>query len=388
MDKVRFGVIGMGNMGLPHARNIVNERSSEFSLGAICEVDQDKAKSVGEELSVPHFTDFAAMYEAGLIDAVIIAAPHYWHPVMTLAAARRGLHVMCEKPLAVTVGKARMMIEECRKHNVKLGAMLQQRTRPSMIRMKQMVDSGQVGEVFRVSMICSNWFRSQVYYDSGAWRGTWDGEGGGVLINQAPHSLDLFQWIGGGLPKRVLASVSTREHRIEVEDTANALCEYDKGKIGCIYATTAEEPGFEELMVCGNNGTLINREGTLRFGKLDVSLPDHIYKSTEGFGWQKCQWTDLEVAPAPEGHIEVLRRYVKWILHDQPPVATGEEAINELELSNAIYVGGFKNKAVELPVDAREIESLIAKLEKERSTGRGGGLRKKAEAYLRKLGVK
>jgi predicted dehydrogenase len=384
MDKVRFGVVGMGNMGIPHARNILGAKSEEFSLTAICEIDEQKGAKFAQEFGVRHFTDFQDMYDSGLINAVIIAVPHYWHPVMTIAAARKGLQVMCEKPLAVTVGKARLMIEECRKNKVALGAMLQQRTRPSMRKMKEMVQSGEVGEVFRVSMVCSNWFRSQAYYDSGAWRGTWDGEGGGVLINQAPHSLDLFQWIGG-MPKRVHAVISTREHKIEVEDTANAVCEYERGKIGYIYATTAEEPGYEQLMVCGNKGTLVNEHGKLRFGRLETSLPDHIYKSTEGFGQQKCNWSDVEVVKTPEGHLEVLRRFVAHLLGGQPMVATGEEAINELELSNAIYVAGFRNKVVDLPVDAKEIESLIAKLERERSTGKGGGLRKKAEARLKRL---
>ena len=386
MDKVRFGVIGMGNMGLPHARNIVGAQSEEFCLGAICEIDKEKGKKVAQELGVPNFRKFQDMYDSGLVNAVIVAVPHYWHPVMTIAAARKGLQVMCEKPLAVTVGKARMMIEECKKHNVALGAMLQQRTRPSMKKMKQMVAGGEVGEVFRVSMICSNWFRSQAYYDSGAWRGTWDGEGGGVLINQAPHSLDLFQWIGG-MPKRIHAVISTREHMIEVEDAANAICEYERGKIGYIYATTAEEPGMEQIMVCGNNGTLINEGGKLKFGKLAMPLPDHIYKSTEGFGQQKCEWQEVEAAKTPEGHLEVLRAFVAHLLHGQPMIAAGEEAINELELSNAIYVAGFRNKVVDLPVDANEIEKLVARLERERSTGRGGGLRRKAQAQLRKLGV-
>ncbi len=387
MDKVRFGIIGMGNMGVPHAKSILGDKSSEFSLGAICDIDGAKAQRLGQELSVPYFTDFMAMYDSGLIDAVLIAVPHYWHPVMTVIAARKGLHVLCEKPMAVTVAKARMMVDICKKHKVTLGGMLQQRTRPSMIKMHQMIVGGEVGEIFRVSMICSNWFRSQAYYDSGAWRGTWDGEGGGVLINQAPHSLDLFQWMGG-MPKKVHALVSTRQHNIEVEDTADVLCEYEKGKVGYIYATTAEEPGMEQLMVCGEKGTLINENGKLRFAKLaEMTLSDHIYNSTDTFRQQKCDWVDVDVPVSPEGHLEVIRAFVGHLLRGTPMIATGEEAINELELSNAVYIAGFKNKVVELPVSGKEIEKLIAKLEKSRSTGKGGNLRKRAEKHLKKLGV-
>ena len=391
MKKVRFGVVGVGGMGGFHVNSILKDSGREFCLAAVADVVPEIARRVGEQAGVPHFGDAQKMYDSGLIDAVIIATPHYWHAPLAIRAARAGRHVLCEKPLSASVGAARAMLAECRKRRVTLGVMLQQRTRPTMVKMKQLVEAGAIGKVFRVQMICSNWFRTQAYYDSGSWRGTWDGEGGGVLINQAPHSLDLFQWIGG-MPRRVKALVHTRAHRIEVEDTANVLCEYDKGKVGYIYATTAEEPGMEQLMLCGSLGTMIAEGNALRLGKLRASVDEHIMGAKKqnvlpsgNFTPQGVVWREVKVPKRPGGHIEVTRAFARHVLRGTPLVATGEEALNELELSNAAYLSGYGDRTVELPVDADAMERLLARLERQRSTGRGGGLRAKAGRELRAL---
>lgn len=388
MKKVRFGIIGVGNMGTNHARWIAGDKKT-LALGALCDRNPEK-KKLADELGVPFFTDAQEMYDSGLIDVVLIAVPHYWHAPLAIRAARKGIHVLCEKPLSSTVGDARIMIAECKKRKVVLGAMLQQRVRPIMRKMKELVAKGVIGEVFRVEMVCSNWFRTQKYYDSGAWRGTWDGEGGGVLINQAPHSLDLFQWIGMGLPKTILANIGTREHKIEVEDTANVLCDYGNGKVGYIYATTAEEPGMEKFMVIGDKGTLIAENNKLMLGKLKQPVSKHIYgsKSTMGGGpaEQTCTWKEVPFKDTkPNLHLEVCRAFAAHLTKGAPLVAAGDDATAELEISNAAYISGFKNKSASLPNDAAEMEALIAKLEKDRSTGRGGGERKKAKAELKKL---
>ena len=389
---VRYGIVGVGGMGGHHGRTIVKAASKEFRLAAVADIVPEIAQRVGAELGVPHFLSAQEMYDSGLIDAVIIATPHYMHPVLTIRAARAGIHVLCEKPLAVTVGKARAMIAECAKRKVALGGMLQQRTRGVMVKMKQMVDAGKLGEVFRVSMICSNWYRTQAYYDSGAWRGTWDGEGGGILLNQAPHSLDLFQWIGG-LPTRVTAVLKTRAHRIEVENSANIICEYGDGKVGYIYATTAELPGMEQLMICGDKGTLVAEDGKLRFGRLSMSVSEHLRRcktrGADDIAPPKCEWQDAPFNEKLDGrHVNVIRAFARHLLAGGPMVASGAEAINELEISNAAYLAGFTGKPVSLPVDAAAMERLVVKLEADRSTGRGGGLRKLAERELKKLGVK
>ena len=389
MGKVRYGVVGVGNMGRGHCDNCAGACGKSVSLGAVCDIIAERAAEAGERYGVPHFTDAQAMYDSHLVDAAVIATPHYWHAPLAIRAARAGLHVLCEKPLASTVGAARAMIAECRKRKVALGVVLHHRARPVMMRMKQLVAGGRIGEVFRVQLICSSWFRTQAYYDSGAWRGTWDGEGGGVLINQAPHHLDLFQWIGG-MPRRVIGLLHTRAHEIEVEDTANFLFEYpEKGKVGYLYATTAEEPGIEQFVVSGDKGTLVAQRGGLRLGKLKIPIHKHIMtskRSSAGGAEQETTWQDVKVRERKGSlHGEVARAFAAHVLTGSPMYIDGDEALKELELSNAMYIAGYKGKPVDLPVDAAEMERLMTDLERRYSTGKGQGIRRAASADLKRL---
>jgi predicted dehydrogenase len=250
---------------------------------------------------------------------------------------------------------------------------------------KEIVDSGRIGEVFRVQLICSNWFRGQVYYDAGSWRGTWSGEGGGILTNQAPHHLDMFQWIGG-VPKRILAVLSTRAHRIEVEDTANVILEYDRGKVGYIYATTAEEPGQEQLLICGEKGTLILEDRTIRLGKLRTSIRHHIDTAKAPFEPpQKVTWSEVKYRKARACHGEVARRFARHIRNGTPMVCTGAQGIWQVELTNAAYLSGFTGRPVELPVNADQMEKLLTKLQRQHPRSRGGKMRQEADRELRKL---
>jgi len=394
MGKLRFGIAGVGNMGAGHARKIVQDNSPDFCLAAVCDIVEEKAVKLGQELGVPHFTDARKMYGAGLIDAAIIATPHYAHGPLTIAAADRGLHVLCEKPLSASVSHARVMIERCRERKVVLGSVLHHRTRSAMIKAHELVRSGALGEVFRVQLICSNWFRTQAYYDSGAWRGTWDGEGGGVMINQGPHHLDLFQWLGLGLPKRIVATVATRQHKIEVEDTANVICDYGDGKIGYIYATTADEPGMDQFVISGEKATMTIQGGKIMLGELAVSISEHVYAGktvdavAKPIAAQKCQWREVEVPSRAgrEQHIEIVRGFAREVLGAGKQYAPGDEAIVELEISNAAYLSGFNGGVpVDLPVDGAKVDRLLARLEKHRSTGKGGGLRAKYYAQFRRL---
>ena len=384
LKSVRIGIIGVGGMGTGHARSIMEAKGKDFSLSAVADVDPKRVEALVSQYGVRGFADGYKLIDPELVDAVIIATPHYFHPPYAIYAARRGVHVLTEKPMGVTVGAARAMVAECKKHKVALGVMFQQRNRPNMKKMKQLVAGGAIGELFRVQMICSTWYRTAAYYRSGSWRGTWDGEGGGILLNQAPHSLDLFQWIGG-MPRRVLATVGTRTHKIEVENTANAILDYGGGKTGYIYATTAEAPGYEQLMVCGTKGTLVAEGGKLRLGKLAMPLEKHLMTAKNGFGQPECAWSDVPLEAGGGAHIQIIQAFVANILKGKPLAASGEEGVNELELSNAIYVSGYMDKAVDLPLDGEEIEKLISKLQKERGTGKGGNLRKLAAAQMRKL---
>jgi len=388
LKKLRYGVIGLGNMGKLHCRMIADAKSTRFCLTAACDIVAQKQHLI-DDLAVPFFTDAQEMYDSGLVDAVIVATPHYWHAPLTFRAARKGLHVLCEKPLACDVGEARDMVAECRKRKVKLGVMFQQRCWPTIVKARQLIATGAIGDIFRVEMTGSSWFRTQAYYDSGQWRGTWDGEGGGVLINQAPHSLDLFQLVGLGLPKTVVANIDTREHKIEVEDTANIICDYGKGRTGYIYTTTAEEPGTMRLTVVGDKGTMEIDRKKLRVGRLRIPVSKHVYQSTRataGGAEQKLTWSDVRVSQRKTGHIDVMRAFAANVLSGKPMIATGAEALIELELSNAAYISGYNNsKLVPLPVDAAEMRRLLSRLIRDRSTGKGGNMRAKAAKDMRKI---
>ncbi len=383
LKKVRFGIIGCGSMGRAHAHKITETKAKDFCLTAVADVVLKRATALGRPLGVECFKDGGRLIDSGLVDAVIIATPHYFHPPLAIHAARRGLHVLSEKPMGVAVGPVRAMIADCRTRRVALGVMFQRRTIPAMRKFKQLVDAGAVGEIFRVEMLCSSWYRTQSYYDSGDWRGSWAGEGGGILINQAPHSLDIFQWIGG-MPKSVVATVDTRHHRIEVENTINAIFDYGNGKHGYMYATTAEAPGLDRFTVSGDKGTLVAEGGKLRLAKIRGGIKKHLLGAK---AWSKpqCTWTDVALPKARTGHIEVVRAFAAHILRGTPLVADGANGINGLEISNAIYISGYRNRPVDFPVDGAVMDRLLQHRIRSHRKRRRGNLRKKAGADLRKL---
>ena len=388
MTKVRFGIVGLGVVGGRHVHTFGGARSRDFELTAAVEASPQLAAAWQGKLDVPIFAGLDELIDSSRCDAVLIAVPHCWHPPLAIQAARAGLHVLSEKPLAVTVGPARAMIAECAKHKVALGVMLQDRTLAVYARMKRMIESGRLGRVYRISQVCTRWYRTQAYYDSGAWRGTWDGEGGGILINQACHALDIFQWLGG-MPDRVMCSLQTRIHKIEVENTAEAIFSRADGTMGHFYVSTAQEPVLDRIEIFGDKGTLLAEPGRLRFAKLATPIARHIATcpiAEADIAKIDAKWTDVKL-PAQAGgrHRDVIQAFAGHVLRGTPMVAGGTDALHELELSNAMYLSGFQRKPVDLPVDAREIERLLARLEKERSHGKGHAQRRKADAALRKL---
>ncbi len=387
--KIRYGVVGLGVMGIRHAQWIAEDKHRDFTLGGVSTRRPELARRVGKQLSVPHFTDAKEMFDSGLVDAVVVATPHYWHPHVVIQAARAGLHVVCEKPLAPTIGPAMAMLAECRKRKVSLGVMQQYRTRSVMAKAKQVIDSGQLGELYRVTMTCTNWYRTQAYYDSGSWRGTWDGEGGGILLNQAQHHLDLFIWLGG-MPKSVTAFLDTRLHKIEVENTANVICDYGRGKTGYIYTTTAQWPGGEKFEFYGDKGAMIIEDGELKVGKLARPISKHLFEYKENRADEiippACKWRDIKVPADPRfQHMNVFRNFAAHLKRGKKLTTTGDQALNELMLSNAMYLSGFGGKTVTLPIDPDAIERLLARLDRQLATGRGKGQREKAKKALKKL---
>jgi len=284
------------------------------------------------------------------------------------------VHVLCEKPIAHTVAAADRMLAAAQRHGIVLGMDFQMRTSPTYRQARELVQQGALGELVRVSVDASTWYRVQAYYASGVWRGTWDLEGGGVIMNQAPHTLDMYIWLAG-LPRRVRAAVCTRIHQIEVENTVAALLEHGPERIDTFYTTTAEWPGRNEFVLVGERGRLEIQGGRLRLYRMAKSLREELLHSPHGTR-PAGAWEDVPVEPAePErtGHIEVLRQFVRAIREGAPLVATGEDGRRALELANAMLLAGYRNQVVDIPVDRAAYDTLLADLQAEAQRRRASG---------------
>ena len=319
------------------------------------------------------FTDAHALICKGGVEAVLIATPHPLHVPVAASAARRGVHVLTEKPLAVTVTDAERLVATCRAHGVLLGVMFQQRTDPAWRTIKCLVDEGALGQVYRISLVTAS-YRPHAYYASAAWRGTWEGEGGGVLMNQAPHALDLFLWIGG-MPRAVQGLAATRLQPIAVEDVALAICDYGGGKVGWMYATTAEVAGADRLEMVGERGVLLCEGGQIRQLSLEEPLPIHHRTSTDLFGQPGSAWREVAVAPVDHAHMEVVKAFARAVQAQDESllVASGGDGRRAVEFANAILLASYSRRQVALPLSRPRYTRLWRRLQHGRATLDGPG---------------
>ncbi len=364
MEKVRFGIIGVGNIGTVHARYLLAGTVKEACLTAVCDNNPDKHPAirqlVGDEVAM--FSDAEAMLKSGLIDAVIVATPHYDHPGLSMLAMRNGIHTLCEKPAGVYTAQVRDMNEFARGCNVVFGMMFNQRPNPLYQKVKDLIDSGELGELRRSNWIITNWYRSQSYYNSGGWRATWKGEGGGVLLNQDPHQLDLWQWLVG-MPVRMRAFCQFGKHRqIEVENEVTAYAEYANGATGVFITTTAEAPGTNRLEIAGDRGKVVVEDGKLRFWRLRESETEFNARWENGFGEPECWEVTIPVAPECSEHHVITANFAAAVLYGTPLLAPGTDGIHGLTLSNAMHLSTWTDDWVDLPFD----EALFKKLLDER----------------------
>ena len=353
MDVVRIGIIGVGGMGSNHAGYISQGEVPGGKLTAICDVNPEQLARVkamvGEGVQTYDSAD--ALFDARVVDAVVIATPHYFHPPLAIQAFENDLHVMSEKPAGVYTRQVREMNAVAEKSGKVFGLMFQLRTLGEYQKVKELVDSGELGELRRTNYLVTNWFRAQSYYDSGGWRATWAGEGGGVLANQCPHNLDLWQWICG-LPIRVRAFCAFgKYHDIEVEDDVTAYVEYENGATGVFITTTGEAPGTNRLEITGDNGKLLLENGTITFWRNRTPANEFCKEWKHGFGAPECWQCDIPVKSGGDDHQGVMRRWVDAILHGTPLVASGLEGIKGVELSNAMHLSSWTDDWVDIPVD-------------------------------------
>jgi predicted dehydrogenase len=342
---------------------------------------------------VPAYYDYHDLLDKCDLDAVIIATPHYFHTPISIDSLERGIHVLTEKPLAVHVKDGQKMIAAYEKARLKyadlvFAIMFQQRTHGFWRTGKQMIENGDLGRLVRATWIITDWFRSQTYYNNGGWRATWKGEGGGVLLNQCPHNLDIYQWLFG-LPRRVTGHASIgKYHHIEVEDEVTGYFEHENGMVGHFITTTAESPGTNRLEVVGENGRLVFEDGRLLFTRNQSSMLDFIQTSPGAFDRveNKVEEIDYPLTNEP-GHALVTQAFANAILHGGPLVARGEEGINSLTLGNAIMLSQFTGRAVELPFDADLYENYLlalvktSKFQKEVKEGSVGDISKSFGTY-------
>ncbi len=373
MKKVRLGILGMGNMGSGHLDNVLRGKCSEIEVTAVADCNPARlewtkshvAVRQGEhpEWNIPTPACFASgeeMFASGLVDAVVIAIPHYGHPVYAIKAMQAGLHVMCEKPAGVYTLQVREMMAEADRHpELKFGMMFNQRTNHIYRKVKEIMDSGELGAIKRTSWIITNWYRPQAYYDSGAWRATWSGEGGGVLLNQCPHNLDLWQWICG-MPKTIDVKMHFGKwHDIEVEDDVTAYVEYENGATGTFITTTGDAPGTNRFEIVCDGGTIITDGGSITLIKLETPESEFSKTNKTAFACPKGQRIQVETDGENPQHIGVLNAFAGAILRDEPMVADGREGINGLTISNAMHLSAWTGKPVNLPFDEEQYRDLL-----------------------------
>jgi predicted dehydrogenase len=329
----------------------------EVALTAVCDTNEETCRAIAEKAGVPGFTRHEELLDSGLVDMVLIATPHYFHPPIAVAAFKRGLHVLSEKPIAVTVSQGDAMIAASERAGKLFGVMYQMRTSPMAQAVHRVIEAGALGEIHRTALIMG-WYRSQAYYNSGGWRATWAGEGGGVLINQAPHMLDLFTWLGG-LPAKITAQTRTRMHDIEVEDEAFALLEYANGAHGYLYASTTEAPGQDRIEIYGDRGKIVIDGGQANYWQVDVPVSQHARDSTAMWGSPKASPVPLELTPREEGHGAITRNFARAILHGEPLIAPGKDGLNAVEMIDAVILSGKSGQTVSVPVDRARYDALI-----------------------------
>ena len=352
--KIRLGVIGIGHMGSAHAKHVVQGKCPDFELVAIADVSEARRSWAKETLGeqVQTFSDAMEMLDSGLLDACIVAVPHYDHARYAIACMQRDIHVLVEKPAGVYTKQVLEMNAEADKHpELKFAMMFNQRTNHIYRKIHELIHSGNYGQIRRTNWIITNWYRPQAYYDSGAWRATWAGEGGGVLLNQCPHQLDLWQWLCG-MPTRVHAFLHYGKwHDIEVEDDVTAYVEYENGATGVFITTTGDGKGSNRLEIQLDKAKIVAEGDRLQVDEFEMTEQEFSRTYTKGFGSVHTTRLEIETDGKNEQHVGVINAWGGAILRGEPMVADGREGINSLTISNAMHLSSWLNKTIDMPFD-------------------------------------
>lgn len=366
MEQVRLGIIGIGGMGSGHAANVAEGKVPRMVLTAVADIRQSRLDWAKEALpqEVQTFDDGKKMIDSGVCDAVLIATPHYLHPEFAKYGLTHGVHVISEKPAGVYTKQVREVNEVAAKSDKVYALMLNQRTNCVYRKLHEMIQSGELGAMKRVNWIVTDWYRTQSYYDAAGWKATWDGEGGGVLLNQCPHQLDLLQWLCG-MPTKVRAFChEAKWHDIEVEDDVTAYLEYENGATGVFVTTTGDAPGTNRLELTFEMGKIVCENGQLLFDRLSVNEREFCRTEKEGFKKPDMTRLEIETDGKNDQHMGVLKAFTDHILDGAPLVARGEEGIRGLTISNAMHLSSWLGQTVSIPFDE---ELFLSELNKRRA---------------------
>jgi len=367
-EKVKLGIIGYGAEGGMYAgffKNNDERLNDNIELAAICDNDPAKKAKVAEDFpGLPFFDNYLDLLESGVVNAIVTTVPHYDHCVMGIDALERGIHLLGEKPAGVYTKDVERLIETSKKHpETTFAIFFNQRTNPLYRRVKQLMDEKAIGDLQRATWIITTWWRPQGYYNQSAWRATWGGEGGGVLVNQAPHQLDLLQWICGK-PEKVYAKLQYGAGRnIVVENEVNALLDFGNGATGSFITCTNDIVGTDRFEIFGTKGKIIvedskklivkqltapeaelsenmDMQDVMRLFMGQINMEDYVKVTEEEF-----------VTPQGLQHISVLNNFADHIVKGEPLLANGEEGINGVTLANAMHLSSWLDKEVDYNVD-------------------------------------
>lgn len=358
---VRIGIIGVGNMGSCHAQYIREGKIKNAVVAAIADRNPAKLENYRKWEGVELFSEGADLIRSVKVDAVLIATPHYDHTTLGIAALKKKLHVLVEKPISVHKADCERLIAAHTDKKVVFAAMFNQRTINAHVKIKKLMDSGELGRITRVNWIITNWFRTAAYYASGDWRATWAGEGGGVLLNQCPHNLDLLTWFCG-MPSKVRATCRFGQwHDIEVEDDVTAVLEYPNGASGVFITTTGEAPGTNRLEIVGERGKVVYEHGKITYTRNEVSMIEFCKTTPGSFSAPEVWNIDIPGDGSGPQHQGITQNFVDAILTGATLIAPAEEGIRSVELANAMLLSAFLNKTIELPLSGSVYEKELKK---------------------------
>ncbi|MDD4316092.1 MAG: Gfo/Idh/MocA family oxidoreductase [Clostridia bacterium] len=370
---VCIAVIGIGRIGSVHARNLKKGKVTGARLVAICDVQKQAYSTFCEKYGfIPCYEDYKLMLEEIKPRAVIIATEHYFHTEIAEYCIENGVDVLVEKPVGVTTEAVKKLIAVSKSHpEVKAAVMYNQRTNPLYARAKRLVKSGALGKVVRINYIITDWYRSQAYYNEGGWRASFCGEGGGALINQCIHQLDLLQWIAG-MPKSVWVRAFTKNRNITVENDVTALFRYEDDVFCSFSASTHELRGTNRLEIAGDKGRIVIDGLRMKYYAFAKSEGEINASTQNGYGavqrkTLRYSYFRFKFVARLGEQRKLIQNFVNSLNNNSPLLSPLTDGLNAVELINAAYLSAWENKEIAIPIDDRNyVDMLSSKIAEEK----------------------